>query len=120
MNTKTVPELRSIAKDKGLRGYHTLKKDDLVALLLEQSAEEMPTPPPRARRRERRPVPSIKIIQSRQELDEFEKEEMEKRMSVVKNRLSKLYDQLIDYIPKPIKKAMDKVFLGIKNSIMSL
>ena len=39
---------------------------------------------------------------------------------MVKNRLSELYDQLIDYIPKPIKKAMDKVFLGMKNSIMSL
>ena len=120
MNTKTVPELRSIAKDKGLRGYHKLKKDDLVALLLEQSAEEMPTPPPRARRRGRRPVPFIKIIQSPQELDEFEKEEMKKSRPVIKNSLSKLYDQLIDYVPKPIKKAMGKVFLGIKNSIMSL
>ena len=35
MNTKTVRELRSIAKDNGLRGYYKLKKDDLVALLLE-------------------------------------------------------------------------------------
>ena len=34
-NTKTVRELRSIAKDNGLRGYYKLKKDDLVALLLE-------------------------------------------------------------------------------------
>ena len=43
MNTKTVREMRSIAKDKALRGYCKLKKDDLVALLLEKSAEEMPT-----------------------------------------------------------------------------
>ena len=48
MNTKTVRELRSIAKDKGLHGYYKLKKADLVALLLEQSSEEMPTPPPSA------------------------------------------------------------------------
>ena len=34
-NTKTLRELRSIAKDKGLRGYYKLKKADLVALLLE-------------------------------------------------------------------------------------
>ena len=33
MNTKTVNELRSIAKDKGLHGYYKLKKADLVALL---------------------------------------------------------------------------------------
>ena len=35
MNTKTVRELRSIAKDKGLCGYYKLKKANLVALLLE-------------------------------------------------------------------------------------
>ena len=31
MNTKTVRELRSITKYKGLHGYHKLKKTDLVA-----------------------------------------------------------------------------------------
>ena len=51
MNNKTILELRSIAKDTGLRGYYKLKKADLVALLLEQSAEEMPTSPPGARGR---------------------------------------------------------------------
>ena len=40
----TIHELRSIAKDKGLHGCYKLKKADLLALLLEQSAEEMPTP----------------------------------------------------------------------------
>ena len=48
MNTKTRRELRSIAKDKGFRGFYELKKTDLLALLLEQSAEEMPTPAPRS------------------------------------------------------------------------
>ena len=56
MNTKAIRELRSIAKDKGLRvakdkglrGFYELKKTDLLALLLEQSAEEMPTPAPRS------------------------------------------------------------------------
>ena len=120
MKTKTVRELRSFARGKGLRGYYRLRKDDLVALLLEQSAEEIPTPPPRARRTERRPVPPVRIIPSPHEMDEFEKEEMKKSRPVVKDRLSELYDKLIDYIPKPIKKAVDKVFLGMKNSIMSL
>ena len=40
MNTKTLRELRIIAKDKGLHGYYKLTTADLVALLLEQSAEE--------------------------------------------------------------------------------
>ena len=50
INTKIVRELRSIAKNKGLRGYYKLKKADIVALLLEQSTEEMPTLPPRRAR----------------------------------------------------------------------
>ena len=44
MNTKTKRELRSIAMYKGLHGYYKLSKADLVALLLEKSSEEMPTP----------------------------------------------------------------------------
>ena len=68
MNTKTVRELRSITKDKGLRGFHKLKKDDLVALLLEQSAEEMSTPAPRSREKKRRSVTLVRIIASPQEL----------------------------------------------------
>ena len=66
MNTKTVRELRSIAKDKGLHGYYKLKKADLVALLLEQSAEELPTLPPRTRGKERRSALPVKIISSPQ------------------------------------------------------
>ena len=59
MNSKTVRELRNIAKDKGLPGYYRLKKADLLALLLEQSSEEMPTPPPRSKGKgkERRHLP---------------------------------------------------------------
>ena len=40
INTKTVRELKSIAKDKDLRCYYKLKKADLVALLLDQSAQK--------------------------------------------------------------------------------
>ena len=75
MNSKTGRELRSIVKDKGLRGYYKLKKADLVALLLEQSTEEILTSPPRGRE---------KIIPSRQEMDEFEKEEVKKSRPVEK------------------------------------
>ena len=45
---------------------------------------------------------------------------MKKRRPVIKNRLSELYDQLIDYVPKPIKNTIRKSFLRMKNSIMSL
>ena len=74
INTNTVLELRSITKDKGFHGYYKLKKNDLVALLLEKSTEEIPTPAPRGKENERRPVLPIKIIPSAQEMNEFEKE----------------------------------------------
>ena len=83
MNAKTVRELRNIDLHKGLRGYYKLKKADLLALLLEQSSEEMPTPAPRSKGKKRRPVLPVKIILSPQEMDEFEKEEMEKSRPVV-------------------------------------
>ena len=120
MNTKTVRELRSIALHKGLPGYYKLKKDELVALLLGQSAEEMPKPPPRARGKKIRSVLPVKVIPSPQEMDEFEKEEMKKSRPVVKKRLNEWYDWLVDYVPKPIKNVVSKAFPRAKNSIMSL
>ena len=76
MNTKTVRELRSSAKVKGLRSFYKLEKAVLLALLLEKASKEMPTPAPRSKGKKRRPVLPVKIIPSPQEMDEFEKEEM--------------------------------------------
>ena len=112
--------MRSNAKDKGLRGFYKLKKAELLTLLLEQSAEEMPAPAPRSKGKERRPVLPVKIIPSPQEMDEFEKEEMKKSRPMVKNKLTEWYDWLIDYVPKPIKKAVSKAFSRAENSILGL
>ena len=120
MNSKTVCELRSIAKDKGFCGYYKLKKGDLVALLLEESAEEMLTPSPRTKGKKRRSALPVKIIPGSQEVDKLEKEEIEKSRSVVKNRLNKWYEWLVDYVPKPIKNAISKAFSRAKNSILRL
>ena len=120
MNTKTVRELRIIAKDKGLHGTYRLTKADLAALLLEQSSEVMPTSPPRASGKEGRRVLPVKVISSPQEMDEFEKEEMKKTRPVVKNRLNKWYELLVDYVPKPFKNAVSKAFSRVKNSILGL
>ena len=106
--------MRSIAKDKSLRGFYKHKKGELLTLLLEQSAEEMPAPAPRSKGKERRPVLPVKIIPSPQEMDEFEKEEMKKRSPVVKGKLSKLHKWLDDHIPKPIKNAVNEAFLRLK------
>ena len=64
----------------------------------------MPTPPARGRG---------KIIPSPQDMDEFEEEEMKKGRSVVKNKLNNWY-KLVDYVPKPIKNTVSKVFFNGK------
>ena len=87
MSIKTVNTLRSIVKDKGICGYYKLKKADLIALLLEQSAEEMSTPPPKSKRKERKPVLSVKIIPSPQEI----KNATDKAFSRVKNSVLGLH-----------------------------
>ena len=81
--------MRSIAKNKSLHGCYKHKKAELVAFLLEQSSEEMPTPPPRASGKEGRRALPAKIISSPHKMDKFEKEEMKKSRLVVKNRLDK-------------------------------
>ena len=120
MNTKTVRELRSIAKDKGLHGYYKLKKADLVTLLLEQLSEEMQASPPRASGKEKSRALSVKIISSPQEIDEFEKEELKKSRPVVKHRLNEWYDWLVDYVPKSIDNAFSKAFSRAENSILGM
>ena len=61
-----------------------------------------------------RPLPLLSP--SPQEMDEFEKEEMKKSRSLVKNKLNEWYDCLIDHVPKPIKNTTSKKFLELKNS----
>ena len=90
MNTKTVRQLKSIAKDKGIYGYYKLKKDDLFALLLEKSAEEMPTSAPRSKEKKRRSVAPVKIIPSTQEI----KNAASKAFSNVKNSMLGLHNSV--------------------------
>ena len=53
-------------------------------------------------------------------MDEFEKQEMKKSRSLVKNKLNEWYDWLVDHVPKPIKNAASKKFLELKNNILRL
>ena len=80
--------MRSIAKDKGFHDYYKLKKNELVALLLEKSAEDMPTPALRNKGKKKRPVAPVKIIPSPQEI----KNAASKAFSKVKNSILELHD----------------------------
>ena len=56
------------------------------------------------------------VSPSPQEMDEFEKKEIKKSRSLVKNKLNEWYDWLVDHVPKPIKNAADKIFLELKKA----
>ena len=53
-------------------------------------------------------------------MDKLEEQEMKKSKFVVKNKLNKWYDWIVDYVRKSIKSTVFKAFSNVKNSILSL
>ena len=118
-----VPELKSLARDRGLRNYARMRKAELVALLQnnpspgQSRASLAPKPPtqtwePIDDRRPRKPSP--------QEMDIFEQQEMNKSRPQVKTKLNKWYNWLINYVPKPIKDGASKAFKTFEDKVMGL
>ena len=118
-----MPELKSLARERRLRGYSRMRKAELVALLQnspppgQSHASTSPTPPtqtwePIDDRRSRKSSP--------QEMDIFERQEMSKSRPQVKDKLNKWYDWLINHVPKPIKDGASKAFKTFKDKAMGL
>ena len=127
-----MPELKSLARDRGLRNYSRMRKAELVALLQNNPppgqsrtsaaptpGTRPPPPPPLAQtwepiddRRLRKPSP--------QEMDIFEQQEIGKSRPQVKTKLNKWYDWLINHVPKPIKDGASKAFKTFKDKVMGL
>ena len=127
-----MPELKSLARDRGLRNYSRMRKAELVALLQNNSppgqsrtsaaptrCTRPPPPPPPTQtweptddRKPRKP--------SSQEMDIFEQQEMSKSLPQVKSKLNKWYDWLINNVPKPIKDGASKAFKTFKDKVVGL
>ena len=124
-----VPELKSHARDRGLRNYSWMRKAQLVALLQNN-------PPPAQRRASAAPTPKTRppppppptqtweLIDDRrprkpspQEMDIFEQQEMSKSRPQVKGKLNKW---LINHVPKPIKDGASKALKTFKDKVMGL
>ena len=114
-------ELKSIARDRGLRNYSRLRKTELVALLQnnpppgQSCTSAAPTPhtrlPPPPQMSTWEPIDDRKLRKpSSQEMDIFEQQEMSKSRPQVKSKLNKLYDWLINHVHKPIKDGASKAF----------
>ena len=91
---------RSLAKERGLQGYSGMKKADLISLL-EQSSSQPKTPP--RREGKRHPATYVKIIPHPQDMDIFERQEMQTQRPVVKNKLNEWYDWLVHHVPKTVE-----------------
>ena len=72
MNTKTVRELRHIAKDQNLVRYYKLWKTELIALLSEKVTQKMPTLPSRSKEYKRMVVHPVKLIPHPKEIGSLE------------------------------------------------
>ena len=118
-----VPELKSLTRERRLRGYSQMRKAELVALVQngpppgQSCASTSPTPPtqtwePIDDRRPRKPSPQEMVI--------FEQQEMSKSRPQVKGKLNKWYDWLINHVPKPIKDCASKAFKTFKDKVMGL
>ena len=119
-----MPELKSLARDRGLRNYSRMRKTELVALLQNNPPPKpltRPPPPPpppnqtwepKDDRRLRKPSP--------QEMDIFEQQEISKSRPQVKTKLNKWYDWSTNHVPKPIKDGASKAFKTFKDKVMGL
>ena len=127
-----MPELKSLARDRGLRNYSRMRKAELVALLQnnpppgQSHVSAAPTP------RTRPPLPPPQMstwepLDDRkpgkpgpQEMDIFEQQEISKSRPQVKTKLNRWYDWLINHVPKPIKDGASKAFKTFKDKVMGL
>ena len=127
-----IPELKSLARERGLRNYSRMRKAELVALLQNNPppgqsrtsaaptphTTPSPTPPPT---QTWKPIDDRKLRKpSSQKMDIFEQQEMSKSRPQVKTKLNKWYDWLINHIPKPIKDGASKAFKTFKDKVMGL
>ena len=126
-----MPELKSLARDRGLRNYSRMRNAELVALLQnnpppgQSHASAAPTPhtrpPPPPQMSTWEPIDDRKPRKpSSQEMDIFEQQEMSKSRPQVKTKLNKWYDWLINHVPNPIKDGASKAFKTFKDEVMGL
>ena len=86
MITKTVREVRDIAKEEGLCGYYKLWKVDLTVFFSEQSTQEMSTSTQRTKKYKKTHIYPVKIVPHPQEMGKLEEQGIAKRGPVVKKK----------------------------------
>lgn len=95
-------------------------KADLIALLSEQSTQEIPALPLRTKQYKKKLVDSVKIILHPQQMNKLEEQDIAKTIPVAKSKQNNWYGWLVGYVPKPVKSAVSNTFSNVKSSTLSL
>ena len=134
-----VPELKALARDRGLKNYSRMRRAELVALL-QNNLRPTPTPrttpvpwrapPPPPQMSTWEPIndrfrPDRLALQrprqpTRQEMDIFEQQEISKSRPQVKSKLNNWYDWLVNRVTSTIKDGTSRAFKTFKDKIMGL
>ena len=99
-----ISELKALAKERGLKGYSRLSEAELIELL-EPTRSHIPPPNPQP---------------SSDEMDIFEKQEMEKKRPIVKKKLNEWFNWIVNFTPESIKEKATGAFKTFKNKILDL
>ena len=137
-----VVDLKTLAKERGLRGYSRMKKSELIAFLQDDLRSTPDPRPPHTRPpRPTRPSPPspqsvrfrpdrprqpelLRQLDERQptsrEMDIFEQQEMRKDRPKVMSKLNDWYDWLVNHVPEPITDKASRAFKTFKDKVVGL
>ena len=93
-----------------------MRKAELIALLEEESR---PVAPPRNKGK-KRGIFKVRIIPHPQNMDVFERQEMQRQRPLVKSKLNKWYDWLVHHIEKTVESKVSDAFNTFQNRIERL
>jgi len=103
METKTVKELREIAKERGLRGYYKLHKAELIDAINKAHLLDAP-------------VPNIQVPI----LEPTAYQPPKTTLSKVTSHIKSFADWLLSYVPEPIKRPINEKLEALKSTVSKL
>ena len=131
MKSKTVKELREIAKQRGLRGYSKLRKAELITMLIPMQIPMLNQPCAGGavggmQNLLDEPVPNIGVpvlqptTASKPKLFRRVKESLSVLGNKIKSETNTFADWLISYVPEPIKKEVNEKVEALKSKVNSI